>query len=154
MSTSASGVSGSKNEMNVRNTDRHREYRIRHPVVVTMALAFSFGGFYALANPRVLELSSIGATLPGWLQIVWALVYTLGGMLTLVGVFTLDSRFEALGLCLSAGASLVWCVCVFHARGSSAGVLGASFFLGVAVGHWVRAYLITTGRREPWARRH
>jgi hypothetical protein len=130
-------------ELTNRNRATRKAYIRSHPVMISFMVSIALGGAAAVGYPRILHGSVIGEALPGGLAVVWGSLYALGGALTACGVLTLHARLEAAGLCLTASAMAVWAICVFDARGFPDGMLVASLFVGLCLGCWARAFLIT-----------
>lgn len=138
----------------MRASDERRRYLIEHPVLLVIALCAAIGGLVYLVFPEPLAKSSLGMVLPGSIERLWALAYAAGGGLTVYGMAKMDARYEQLGLLELSACYATYGYVIFQNRGTAAGVVAASVFLGLSAGTLARWYLLRYEPEvTPWRRR-
>jgi hypothetical protein len=144
-------------EHNVRDSDWRRIYVLQHPILISIAVTMLLTGVLLSMSPPLFQHTVVAKALPQGLEYPWDACLVLGSSLILVGIWKLDSRFEASGAVLLAAALVIW-VFVYitevpHDQEFSV-VLAPALAGAVACGMALRAFtLVTAPEARPWLKR-
>lgn len=118
----------------------------------TFALTFAFAvsmvvaGLLIVTVPELRAQSPTVTVLPYWVAIAWGASESLGGAMTIYGMWRLSPRYESAGLAILAAAQLVALVTSIVALGVVAVASGIALRGGLAIGCAVRAYSLAALR--------
>jgi hypothetical protein len=123
-------------------------------MLFSLACWSTVGGLLFLVFPETWSSSAIGDALPFALERAWALLFLLGGLLVLAGMWRLDARFEVGGLLALAACYSTYFFALITERQLSAVVISAPVFLALATGATARAIVLSyEPKGAPWRRR-
>jgi hypothetical protein len=134
-----------------------RRYLIQNSFAFWIGIAGILGGSVYLLVPEALSKSSIGTTARFHLDYLWAIMYFIGGLLTVYGIIKISPRNELAGMCLFVSALLIngfAVVVTFGWRGIPNGIIVLSLSaacLGRAIVLW-EAYKLDRAVRQSHVR--
>jgi hypothetical protein len=150
-------VEAATREHQVRDGDWRRIYVLQHPILISIAVTMLLTGVLLSTSPPLFQHSVVARALPQGLEYPWDACLVLGSALILVGIWRLDSRFEASGAVLLAAALTIWVfvyVTETDHNGEVSVILAPALAGAVACGMALRAFtLVTAPEARPWLKR-
>lgn len=113
-----------------------------HPMVLTIALSAFLSAIILLALPNIENSSALDVLLPRWMEVLWVVVYGIGGAMAAYGIYRRQPRYEVTGLILLSSSLLIDIVAIYVYRGAGGGLVSTVLF-GTSIGAAIRALGLT-----------
>lgn len=130
----------------IRRDDIRRVYRKDHPLALWFAASIAVVSVLALVVPATVQDSPQSLALSYALRQAFYVIWGVGGILSVVGLWRASFRLEAAGMALLGFSFLAYVVIIVALLGPARG--SYVFLLGLAAGCLHRSYHLATWRRR------